>query len=106
MVPDRTRVVGGVMLGGVGVVSVDADIEGVALATPGLGSAHALSVRARVALSARRPRDAAVISPLLARAGLLAWPKLAPNSTTVIPSRRIGSADLAIPHAVRLGAHR
>src|SRR2546423_10977268 len=94
MVPGRTRLVGGVMLGGVGLVIAKADIEGVALATPGSGRAHALSIRARVALNARRPRDAAVISPLLARGGLLSWPKLGPNSTTVVAPRRIGNGRL------------
>src|SRR2546422_10686305 len=74
-VPGRTRLVGGVMVGGVGLAITGA--EGEALTTPGLGRAQAPSVRARKALSAMRPLNAAVISLLLARAGLLSWPKLA-----------------------------
>src|SRR5437667_5711951 len=94
MVPGRTRLVGAVMVGGVGLVIANADVEGVALTAPASGRTHALSIRARVALSARRPRDAALISPLLARAGLLSWPKLGPNSTTVKASRRIRNGRL------------
>src|ERR1700694_4504236 len=77
MVPGRTRSVGGVMTGGVGLAIASAVAEGDALATPGLGRLQAPSVMASNALSARRLRNAAVISPLLARAGLLSWPKLA-----------------------------
>src|SRR3989442_13886837 len=76
-VPGRTRLVGGVMVGGVGLAITGA--EGEALNTPGLGRAQAPSVRARKALNAMRPLNAAVISPPLARAGLLSWPKLAPQ---------------------------
>src|SRR5207244_11025207 len=77
MVPGRTRLVGGVMVGGVGLTIASPDVEGEALTTPGLGRAQAASVRARKALSAMRALNAAVISLLLARAGLLSWPKLA-----------------------------
>ena len=69
MVPGRTRLVGGVMFGGVGLTMANAELEGVVLTTPRPGSAHALSVEARRALSARRPTDAIVISLPLALAG-------------------------------------
>src|SRR2546429_6870019 len=65
------------MGGGVGLAIASADAEGEALTTPGPGRAQAPSVRARKALSAMRPLNAAVIAPLLARAELLSWPKLA-----------------------------
>src|SRR5438309_3649603 len=71
MVPGRTRLVGGVMFGGVGLTMANAELEGVVLTTPGPGSAHAPSVEARRALSARRPTDAIVISLPLALAGVL-----------------------------------
>jgi hypothetical protein len=63
------------MTGGVGLAIASAVVEGDALAIPGLGRLQAPSVMASNALSARRLRSAAVISPLLARTGLLSWPK-------------------------------
>src|SRR2546430_15200673 len=65
------------MGGGVGLAIASADAEGEALTTPGPGRAQAPSVRARKALSAMPLLNAAVIAPLLARAELLSWPKLA-----------------------------
>src|SRR4029077_6914696 len=76
-VPGRTRLVGGVIVGGVGLAIARADVEGVALAIPGLGMMQPPSVRASRVLSAMRPMDACVISPLLAPAGLWCWPKSA-----------------------------
>src|SRR5437762_214278 len=61
MVPGRTRLGGGVVVGGGGLTMADAEVEGVALAGPGPERAHAPSVVARRALSARRPTDAVVI---------------------------------------------
>src|SRR5438128_3601192 len=77
MVPGRTRLVGGVMFGGVGLTMANAEVEGVALTAPGPVRAHAPSVEARMALSARRPTDAVVISPPLAPAGYWTWSKFA-----------------------------
>lgn len=68
MVPGRTRFVGGVMVGGVGLTMANGDVEGVALTTPEPETAHAPSDEARRALSARRPTDAVLISPPLALA--------------------------------------
>ena len=68
MVPGRTRFVGGVMLGGVGLTMANGDAEGVPLTTPEPVTAHAPSVEARRALSATRPTDAVLISPPLAQA--------------------------------------
>src|ERR1700737_5161231 len=65
------------MVGGVGLAIASAVGDGAALPAPGLGRLQAPSVMASNALNARRLRDAAVIPPLLARAGLLSWPKLA-----------------------------
>src|SRR2546429_4673095 len=65
------------MGGGVGLAIASADAEGESWTTPGRGRAQAPSFRARKALSAMRPLNAAVIAPLLARAELLSWPKLA-----------------------------
>src|SRR2546429_7057538 len=76
-VPGRTRLVGGGMGGGAGLAIASADAEGEALTTPGPGRAPATSVRARKELSAMRPLNSARIAPLLARAELLSWPKLA-----------------------------
>src|SRR2546423_10835372 len=76
------------MGGGVGLAIASPDVEGEALTTPGPGRAQAPSVRARKALSAMRPLNAAVISPHLARAGLLSWPK----SATQFYDRRPRSA--------------
>src|SRR4030081_3196448 len=97
MVPGGTRFVGGVMLGGVGLVIVSPGVEGEALATPGPGRVQAPSVRARKALSAMRPLNAAVISPLLAPAGLLSWPKLATQFTyrRPRPAHRLYAEPLA-----------
>src|SRR2546423_5929019 len=100
MVPGRTRLVGAVMLGGVGLVIANADVEGVPFTAPGPGIAHALSVRAKVALSDRRPRDAAVISPLLAPAGLLSWPKLRP---ILRPARPPGASATAAASVLYVG---
>src|ERR1700738_3016915 len=99
MVPGRTRFVGGVMVGGVGLVIASPDVEGEAFTTPGLGRLQAPSIMARIALSVRRLPNAAVISPLLARAGLLSWPKLA----TQFYDRRPRSAHR--PYAEPLASH-
>src|ERR1700738_4344994 len=99
MVPGRIRLVGGVMTGGVGLATASAVAEGDALATPGVGRLQAPSVMASNALSARRLRSAAVISPLLARTGLLSWPKLA----TQFYDRRPRSAHQ--PYAEPLASH-
>src|SRR6266513_4805477 len=99
MVPGRTRLVGGVMVGGVGLAIARADVDGEALTTPGPGREQAPSVRARKALSATRPLNAAVISPHLARAGLLSWPK----SATQFYDRRPRSAHRL--YAERLVSH-
>src|SRR5438552_9078248 len=75
MVPGRTRLVGGVMLGGVGLTMANAEVEGVALTAPGPERAHAPSVVARRALSARRPTDAVVI-PATRPGGVLNMAKI------------------------------
>src|SRR5260370_26992976 len=77
MVPGRTRLVGGVMAGGVGLAIASAVVEGEAWTTPRAGRLQAPSTMASNALSARRLPNAAVISPLLAPPGVLSWPKLA-----------------------------
>src|SRR4029077_16337946 len=87
------------MAGGVGVAIANGVVDGDALTTPGLGRLQAPSVMASNALSARRLRNAAVISPLLARAGLLSWPKLAPQ----FYDRRPRSAHR--PYAEPLASH-
>src|SRR6266576_183737 len=102
MVPGRTRLVGGVMVGGVGLAIASADGDGEALTTPGPGRAQAPSVRARKALSAMRPLNAAVISPLLARAGLLSWPKLSTQfyDRRPLPAHRL-YAERLVSHTRR-----
>jgi hypothetical protein len=91
--------VGGVMVGGVGLAIASAVVEGEVLTTPGLGRLQAPSVMASNALNARRLRNAAVICPHLARAGLLSWPKLA----TQFYDRRPYSAHQ--PYAEPLASH-
>lgn len=51
-VPGRTRLAGGVMVGGVGLVTASPDAEGLVWTIPGVGGAHAASANARMALTA------------------------------------------------------
>src|SRR5256885_7293930 len=90
MVPGRTRLVGGVMAGGVGLAIASADVDGEALTTPGPGREQAPSVRARKALSATPPLNAAVISRTSPERGYCHGQNQRPNSTTAVPARRIG----------------
>ena len=75
-VPGRTRLVGGVIVGGVGLAMAIGDVEGVALTTARPGNAQAPSVKASRALSVRRPTDAWVISPPLAPGGVMVLAKI------------------------------
>src|SRR5438477_10022290 len=88
------------MLGGVGLAMTPADVEGVALATPGFGRTHPPSVKPTRVLSARRPMDARIISPPARPRGALA---LAPITAPLLRrglspgSRRAGRAHSAMP---------
>src|SRR3989442_12129499 len=55
MVPGRTRLGGGVMVGGAGLTIASPDGQGEALTTPGLGGAQGRGGRARTVLNALRP---------------------------------------------------
>src|SRR5438093_13190228 len=106
MVPGRTRLVGGVMFGGVGLTMANAEVEGVALTAPRPVRAHAPSVEARRALSARRPTDAVIISPPLAPAGYWTWSKFATQFYDRWRSPARSGGDLTHPHGWRAAPHQ
>src|SRR3984893_3703462 len=103
-VPGRTRLVGDVIFGGVGLVMARGDAEGVALAKPGLGMTQLPSVRASRVLSARRPTDARVISPLPRPGGVMVLAKI---SDPILRRRRSRGTSAAggfiISHWCRWG---
>src|SRR5437660_196825 len=104
MVPGRTRLVGGVMVGTVGLAMPSGALEGVALTTPGPGMAHPPSDRTRMALSTRRPSDAAVILPAPRPSRVLVMAKTCdPILRPLPPGGASASPALSILYAGQFG---
>src|SRR5712692_752887 len=83
------------MVGGVGLLMASGEVEGVALAIPGLGITQPPRVSAIRVLSARRPMDARVISPASRPRGVMVLAKI--SDPILRPRRPRGTRNLPPP---------